>query len=74
NFELLKELTTPDSTFTYIVQEGDYPESLAQKFYGDTKYAYMIMLDNQIGNDRRLVINDTLKLRHKAEILNKSIK
>jgi hypothetical protein len=74
NFELLQQLTTPDSTFTYIVQEGDYPESLSQKFYGDTKYAYMIMLDNQIGNDRRLIVNDTLLLRHKAEILDKNIK
>jgi hypothetical protein len=74
NFTLLQQLMTPDSTFNYIVQEGDYPESLAQKFYGDTKYAYMIMLDNQIGNDRRLVINDTLTLRYQAEVLEKSVK
>lgn len=74
NFELLQQLMTPDSTFMYVVQEGDYPESLSQKFYGDAKYAYMIMLDNQIGNDRRLIPKDTLTLRYKAEILDKNIK
>ena len=74
NFELLQQLITPDSTFNYVIQEGDYPESLSQKFYGDAKYAYMIMLDNHIGNDRRLVPNDTLILRYKAEVLDKSIK
>lgn len=74
NFELLQQLMTPDSTFMYVVQEGDYPESLSQKFYGDAKYAYMIMLDNKIGNDRRLIPNDTLILRYKAEILGKNIK
>jgi nucleoid-associated protein YgaU len=74
NFELLQQLTTSDSTFTYIVQEGDYPEALSQKFYGDAKYAYMIMLDNQIGNDRRLIPNDTLTLRYKAEIFGKTFK
>jgi|AntRauTorckE5430_2_1112549.scaffolds.fasta_scaffold31325_2 nucleoid-associated protein YgaU len=73
NFTILQQLMTPDSTFTYIVQEGDYPESLSKKFYGDTKYAYMIMLDNQIGDDKSLITNDTLVLRHKAETLDKSV-
>ncbi|MFT5833204.1 MAG: hypothetical protein ACI97N_000831 [Cognaticolwellia sp.] len=74
NFELLQQLSTPDSTFTYIVQDGDYPESISQKFYGTTKYAYVIMLDNGVGNDRRLIRNDTLELRHESEILDKNLK
>jgi hypothetical protein len=74
NFGLLQQLMTPDSTFMYIVQEGDYPESLSQKFYGNRKYAYIIMLDNQIGNDKRLILNDTLILRHKVEVLGKNVK
>lgn len=71
-YDLLKQLTTPDSTFTYIIQEGDYPESVAQKFYGNPRFGYMIMLDNAIGNDRRLTPNDSLSLRYKAEILDKN--
>ena len=74
NFELLQQLSTPDSTFTYIVQDGDYPESISQKFYGTTEYAYVIMLDNGVGNDRLLIMNDTLELRHKSEILDKNLK
>lgn len=72
HYDLLQQLTTPDSTFNYIIQEGDYPESVAQKFYGNPRFAYTIMLDNAIGNDRRLPTNDTLILRYKPEIIEKS--
>lgn len=71
-YDLLKQLTTPDSTFNYLIQEGDYPESVAQKFYGNPQFGYMIMLDNAIGNDRQLIPNDSLVLRYKPEMVDKN--
>ena len=72
HYDLLQQLTTPDSTFNYVVQKGDFPESLSQKFYGDPSYAFLIMLDNTIGDDRQLPENDTIILRYKPEVIDKS--
>lgn len=70
--QMLTQLTTPDSTFTYITEEGDYPQSLSEQFYGSPFYAYMIMMDNGIKNSRRLAQGDTLLIRYKPEVLAKS--
>lgn len=72
HYDLLQQLTTPDSTFTYVIQEGEYLESVAQKIYGNPRYAYIIMLDNAITDDKQLPINDTLILRYKPEMIEKS--
>ena len=71
-YELLEQLLTPDSTFIYITQEGDFPEELAQRFYGNPRYAYMIMLDNGIDDDRKIPKNDTIILRYKPEMIDKN--
>ena len=70
--QMLAKMTTPDSTFTYITQEGDYPQSLSEQFYGSPLYAYMIMLDNGIKNSRRMPDGDTLQIRYKTEVISKN--
>jgi nucleoid-associated protein YgaU len=72
NFKLLQHLTNPDSTFTYITQEGDNAVVLSQQFYGNPRYAYMILMDNQIKNARVLSPNDTLVLRFRPEVIEKN--
>ena len=70
--DMLTQLTTPDSTFIYITEDGDYPQSLSKQFYGSPFYAYMIMMDNQIKNSRRIPQGDTLVIRYKPEVISKS--
>ncbi|MFK7949031.1 MAG: hypothetical protein AB8G11_15670 [Saprospiraceae bacterium] len=72
HYDLLRQMITPDSTFNYLIQKGDYPESIAQKFYGNPRYAYMIMLDNSINDDKQLPEDDTIILRYKPEIVEKN--
>ena len=72
NFKLLQHLTNPDSTFTYITKEGDNAINLSQDFYGNPRYAYMILMDNQVENSRVLPPNDTLILRFKPEVVEKN--
>ncbi len=72
NYALLQQMVTQDSVFTYIIQEDDYPESVSQKFYGSPHFSYMIMLDNKISNSRRLTPNDSLTLRYRPEMIDKS--
>jgi nucleoid-associated protein YgaU len=72
SFGALQHLVSPDSSFLYVIQEGDKAEALAQQFYGDPRYAYMILLDNRIKNARTLTPKDTLRLRFRPEIIEKN--
>jgi len=66
--QVIKDLTAKpklDSIISYVTVEGDYPESIAEKFYGDNRFANLIMKKNNLINDRRVAIGDTLELWEK---------
>ena len=37
-----------DIFYTYDIQEGDRPDTIADKYYGDSSYAWVVMLYNNI--------------------------
>lgn len=60
---LITELQREMPAFLYVTTYGDYAGQLSSAFYGSTQYADTILLDNVIGNDRRIPTGDTLVLR-----------
>lgn len=47
----------------HFIEQNETPSSLALKYYGDSRLFGVIMKDNQISNDKRLMPGDSIVIR-----------